>query len=255
MKRLPALAAAALTLLAVQAKAQAPLAFVTCPMLRDTATVPCWLAEYEGQLYYLGAQGEFPAEVSAPSLGRQALIEGTPTGEQRCGGRVLADVHVSIRPERDAACEAMLPAVDGIRAEAPQGTAASETRPAQTAPAAPPMLGSRKFEVLFDFDWATTGRDTDVIQEAVAYAKANPKAELRVQGYRASVRLSGGKLLEEAEGIDVQRASGVIATMQALGVETDILAIDNPIPELGDHTRRRAVIDVVLSGADDHSEH
>ena len=25
--------------------------FVACPIVRDTASVPCWLAEYDGELY------------------------------------------------------------------------------------------------------------------------------------------------------------------------------------------------------------
>ena len=33
------------------------LSFVTCPIVRDTKTVPCWLAEYNGETYYLGNQG------------------------------------------------------------------------------------------------------------------------------------------------------------------------------------------------------
>jgi hypothetical protein len=30
--------------------------FVACPIVRDTASVPCWLAEYEGELYFLTLQ-------------------------------------------------------------------------------------------------------------------------------------------------------------------------------------------------------
>lgn len=255
MKLCVALAAAVFAV--SSAHAQQPLAIVACPILRDTASMPCWLAEHEGQRYYLGAQGDFPAGASAPSLGHQALIEGVPTGTQRCGGKVLADLHVSIRPARDAACDAMLPATDEFQIEASTGGSADNDNPTAEAGRLPPTPGSlsRKFQVLYDFDGQTTGRDTDVIQEAVAYAKANPQGELRVRGYRAAVRLTGGKVLEEAEGIDLHRATGLIATMQALGVERDILAIDNPIPELGDHTARRAIIEVVMSGSDDHSEH
>jgi hypothetical protein len=33
------------------------LSFVTCPIVRDTKTVPCWLAEYNRATYYSGNQG------------------------------------------------------------------------------------------------------------------------------------------------------------------------------------------------------
>src|SRR5215212_7866812 len=99
MKRILAFAAAAATVSSAQAQAQQPLAFVACPILRDTATVPCWLAEYKGERYYLGAQGNTDAGISPPALGHQALIEGTPTSQTLCGGKVLANLHVSVRPE------------------------------------------------------------------------------------------------------------------------------------------------------------
>lgn len=30
------------------------LSFIICPIVRDPKTVPCWLAEYKGVVYYLG---------------------------------------------------------------------------------------------------------------------------------------------------------------------------------------------------------
>ena len=36
--------------------------FVSCPIVQDTATVPCWLSEYEGQEYYLGIQTDISAD-------------------------------------------------------------------------------------------------------------------------------------------------------------------------------------------------
>ena len=62
-------AAAPLTVLGIQAlgaQSAPPVAaapspterrqFLTCPIVRDTKTQPCWLAEYQGELYYLGQQ-------------------------------------------------------------------------------------------------------------------------------------------------------------------------------------------------------
>jgi len=85
--------------------------FVACPMVRDTATVPCWLAEYDGELYFLTIQSDVSAPVTPPWLGHRVLVEGTVSKEERiCGGVVLKPVHLSVLPERDASCNTMLPA-------------------------------------------------------------------------------------------------------------------------------------------------
>ena len=258
MKRILLLAGAALTLASAQAQAQQALAFVTCPMLRDTATVPCWLAEYNGELFYLATQDDPAAAVSPPSLGHQALIEGTPTAERRCGGRVLTGLHVSVRPDRDPSCDVIIPATEAFQVPAPAqgpraGSATAAPRPA-ALPAAPGSL-TRRFDVLYDFDWQTAGRETALIQEAAAYAQANPVGQVRIKAYRAAVALAGGRVLEEAEGIDLRRGRELSAALAALGVKGDILVVDNPVPELGDHTRRHAFIEIVFGGSDDHSEH
>ena len=66
--------------------------FVACPIVRDTKTQPCWLAEYEGELYYLGQQGGVANDFYPPQLGHEALVEGT-VGEGRvCGGIPLQPV-------------------------------------------------------------------------------------------------------------------------------------------------------------------
>ena len=44
--------------------------------MRDTKTVPCWLAEYDGELYYLGIQTDISAEFHPPYLGHKVLVEG-----------------------------------------------------------------------------------------------------------------------------------------------------------------------------------
>ena len=42
--------------------------FVSCPIVRDTKTVPCFLAEYDGELYYLGIQQDITSEFHPPQL-------------------------------------------------------------------------------------------------------------------------------------------------------------------------------------------
>lgn len=243
------------------APAPAPLAFVACPIMRDTASVPCWLAEYGGQLYFLVIQEDAQAAIYPPSLGHQALIEGTPTGETRCGGQVLTDLHISIRPERDLACDTVLPASDRFQiTDNPRGPGPSEARPPQ--PPAPPaasgpstepkLIGSQKFEVHYDFDWQTAGRDARTIREAAAYAAANPEAKVNVIGYRAAVKLSDGRVLSEVDTIALRRANELVETLVTLGVDRDnINAAGEPDAELGDFTQRRAIIAVVMSGSND----
>src|SRR5262245_65398042 len=70
--------------------------FASCPVVQDTKTVPCWVSEYRGELYYLGIQSDISAEFHPPYLGHKALVEGIVSGEPRiCGGIVLKPVVVS----------------------------------------------------------------------------------------------------------------------------------------------------------------
>src|SRR5581483_5797235 len=60
--------------------------FLACPIVQDTPTVPCWLAEYHGELYFLGIQTD-SAGWSPPYLGHRVLVEGALAGGPRiCGG-------------------------------------------------------------------------------------------------------------------------------------------------------------------------
>src|SRR5262245_52564878 len=70
--------------------------FVSCPVVQDTKTVPCWVSEYRGELYYLGIQSDISADFHPPYLGHKVLVEGILSGEPRiCGGIVLKPVVVS----------------------------------------------------------------------------------------------------------------------------------------------------------------
>jgi hypothetical protein len=88
--------------------------FVSCPIVRDTPTVPCWLAEYRGELYYLGIQTDVSAEFHPPLLGHKVLVEGTvKDGPRICGGIVLEPLKISpLLTELDGTCNTILPAED-----------------------------------------------------------------------------------------------------------------------------------------------
>ena len=87
------------------------LSFVTCPIVRDTKTVPCWLAEYKGETYYLGNQGGVAQDFYPPQLNHEVLVEGIiAEGPRVCGGVPLRPVKTSVFLEinrcvqHDSAC-------------------------------------------------------------------------------------------------------------------------------------------------------
>src|ERR1041384_4646719 len=87
--------------------------FLSCPIVQDTKTVPCWLAEYKGELYYLGIETDISADFHPPYLGHKVLVEGAVSDEPRiCGGIVLKPIVVSPMTEPDSSCNTILPALD-----------------------------------------------------------------------------------------------------------------------------------------------
>ena len=52
--------------------------FVACPIVLDTQDVPCWVAEYQGERYFLAVQTGRSAGVTfVPQLKHRVLVEGT----------------------------------------------------------------------------------------------------------------------------------------------------------------------------------
>jgi len=82
--------------------AERRLSFVSCPIVRDTKEVPCWITRYRGETYYLGIQQDIGAAFYPPQLKHRILVEGVPTaGPRICGGIVMKPVAVSPLPEID----------------------------------------------------------------------------------------------------------------------------------------------------------
>ena len=78
------------------------LSFVTCPIVRDTKSVPCWLAEHKGEIYYLGNQGGVAQDFYPPQLNHQVLVEGViAEGPRVCGDVPLHPVKTSVLLEID----------------------------------------------------------------------------------------------------------------------------------------------------------
>ena len=186
-----------------------PVPLLPRPIGRDTATLPCWLAEHQGELYYLGTQGSTSSAFYPPQLLHDVLVEATiADGPRICGGGPLTAVEVSVMPELNRACNAVLPA--DPRFSAPASPAAPIPRFADD---------TREFVIPFDFDSDyLTLHTTRVIEEAVRIARVTKPARVSVVGRRGRSQLQGGRLMTERVGIDRQRAEKVADILVRLGV-------------------------------------
>ena len=216
-------------LLVVQTGAAQQLNFVACPIVRDTRTVPCFLAEYEGETYYLAVQQDISADQYPPQLLHEVLVEGTiEKGPRVCGGIPLKPVKLSVLPEINQACNTILPAEPGIEAPPTRRPAGPSTR--QPAPAAPPAapvrptppFSEREWRVLYDFDSAFLfSRDTRSVNQAADYAVASKAKRIEIVAHRGATLLSNGKVLVEGESVAAQRAERVVTLLKGLGADPD----------------------------------
>ena len=185
--------------------------FVSCPIVRDTKTVPCFLAEYNGELYYLGMQQDIAGEFHAPQLKHEVLVEGRiAEGPRVCGGIPLQPVAISVLKEVNLSCNTLLPPEPGIDAAPASVRPAASTRPSDD---------SGEFTVLYSFN----DDDLDyagslVVTAAADYAKRIGAAKVKVSGYRATSLLSNGDHLIEQTGIAEKRAKNIVTLLRGLGV-------------------------------------
>jgi hypothetical protein len=214
-------------LLIAQSAAAQQINFVTCPVVRDTRTVPCFLAEYQGETYYLAVQQDISADQYPPQLLHDVLVEGTiDAGPRVCGGIPLKPVKLSVMPEVNPACNTILPAEPGIDAPPTRRPAGPSTRQATpaAAPAPParptPPFGEREWKILYDFDSAFLfSRDTRTVNQAADYAIAAKAKHIEIVARRGATLLSSGKVLVEGEAIAAQRAERVVTLLKGLGAD------------------------------------
>src|SRR5688572_10025961 len=171
--------------------------FVACPIVRDTSTVPCWLAEYEGQLYFLTLQTDVSAPVNPPWLGHRVLVEGVVSDEPNiCGGKVLKPVVLSVLPELDATCNTILPAEEryNLTFEPPRPPGPGGRRLASGNPAprgsTVATRGPRTITLQYGFDGAVGFRHAQALQQILEAAQKGKAARVEVVGFRAAVLLS-----------------------------------------------------------------
>jgi hypothetical protein len=253
-------AVALIALLATVATSAAPEQhwnFVTCPIVRDTATVPCWLAEYKGELYFLTLQTDVSAPVNPPQLGHQVLVEGVVSDEPRiCGGIVLKPLVLSVLPELDHSCSTVLPAEEryNLTFEPPRPPGPSRGRLAfaadapapRPAPAAEP--GPRTFALQYDFDGLIAFRHAGQLQQIHEFAQKSQATRVEITAYRAASLLSDDTLFAEREDMGRRRAEQVASLLREAGLAKlsfDVRWQDAPRPDgVNDARHRRA--DIVI---------
>jgi hypothetical protein len=251
--------------------------FVACPVLQDTPTVPCWLAEYHGELYFLGIQTD-SGGWGPPWLGHQVLVEGRLAGGPRiCGGIALTSDYVassvpsgtsdgqplpmpavvSVMRELDASCNTLLPEdprfhIIGRRGPGPN-TAASALRKPPPLPAPPtvtPPYSAKTFTLTYEFNSELAARTIVEALNAVQYAQAVRAREITIMGYRGSTLLTDGGLAREIPMIAQLRAQELARTLKKLGLpSTSTLTVRwdselEPADGVTDPDRRRAEIAV-----------
>ena len=262
MHTLGSLFAVALTCAAAAGAAEKPAAtqrnFVSCPIVRDTATVPCWLAEHDGELYYLGIQTDVSADFHPPFLGHRVLVEGALKDAPRiCGGLVLEPVKVSPLAELDGTCNTILPAEDRYtvpfapRPPGPSGGRLAFDPAPGAAPrsAPPPLEGPQEFVLYYDFDMLVGGRHSAVLSRIYDYASKQGAPHIVITAYRGATLLSDGTLLVERDDLPQLRAREVAKLLQGAGLAPSAMLIDfvNELPTAdgdGDWQARRAVVRV-----------
>ena len=197
--------------------------FIACPIVRDTKTQPCWLAEYDGELYYLGQQGGVANDFYPPQLGHQVLVEGAVGQGRVCGGIPLQPIKVSVMRELTPACRTMLPAEDGIEAPPPIPA------PRGPAPSWVKVAGPGDVTLFFDFDNDFFSLHVTVALTNLAKHFTETKAaRVEVKGFSAATRLSNGQVLTERDAMGSIRARKVADTLAGLGVPAGQITVSAP---------------------------
>lgn len=223
----------AATPLAAAPKAGDRLSFVSCPLVRDTQTVPCWLTEYAGETWFLTLQTDVSAPVNPPWLGHRVLVEGVVSDEPRiCSGRVIKPVTLSVLPELDASCNTLLPAEERyeLTFEPPRPPGPSRGRLAFGDPTmrnAPPPPGAElEFSLAFEFDGMVAFRHAQTLQKILDTARATNATEVRITGYRAASRLTNGGVMREREPIARERAEQMRELLRGAGLTSVRYALE-----------------------------
>jgi len=205
--------------------------FVSCPIVRDTRSVPCWLSEYDGDMYYLTIQSDVSAAVQPPMLGHQVLVEGIVSDAALiCGGIVLEPVRLSVMPELDANCNTLLPADERYTIDfnpRPPGPSAGRLAfapdpGARPAAPPPPPESPQTVEIYFDFDKGVSFRHPGELTSIMRLARVLPASRVRIVGVRGAHHLTDGTLLKESDGVARRRAEEIAGLLRGAGLEAAV---------------------------------
>lgn len=202
------------------------ISFVSCPIIRDTRSVPCWLSDFRSDRYYLTIQSDVSAQVQPPYMGHKVLVEGVVSdAPQICGGIVLSDLHLSVMPELDANCNQELPAEDRFvvdfnpRPPGPSaGRLAFAAAPGTPRQAAPPAKGPQSININFDFDDGVSFRHPSALSSILNTARQIGARRMNIIGVRGAHRLTDGTLLQEAPNTGQRRAEEIAGLLKGAGL-------------------------------------
>lgn len=198
--------------------------FIACPEVRDTKSVPCWLAQYQGETYFLVLQSDVSAPVNPPWLGHKVLVEGRVSDKPNiCGGIVLEPVVLSVMPDLDASCNTMLPAEEryNLTFEPPRPPGPSGGQLAfryATPVPAKPGDGPKQFTITFDFNGGVVFRHPRQLMAIMTYAQETRSGHVEITGYRGSTLLSNGDSVVELPVIARKRAEQVATLLRGGGL-------------------------------------
>ena len=231
--------------------------FVACPIVRDTASVPCWLAEYDGELYFLTLQSDVSAPVNPPWLGHRVLVEGRRSDKPRiCGGIVLEPVRLSIVAQPDASCNRMLPAEDryNLTFEPPRPPGPSAGRLAfgtLNAPAKPAAVKREphSFSLPYDFNGMVGFKHPTLLVAVLDVAQALKATRVEIEGHRGAALLSDGTVLQEAPDLAQRRAEQIAELLRGAGLvgpRYEVRWVDAaPAPD-GENDYRQRRVDITV---------
>ena len=192
-------------------------------MVRDTRTVPCWLAEYQGETYFLTLQTDVSAPVNPPWLGHKVLVEGMVSDAPRiCGGRVITPVTLSVLPELDASCNVVLPAEDRyeLTFEPPRPPGPSRGRLAFGDPVMREAAAARDFTLAYEFDGKVAFRHAQILQRILDTARSVKATGVHITGYQSASRLSDGTVMRERTELARDRAQQIRELLQGAGLDS-----------------------------------
>lgn len=201
-----------------------PVSFVACPQFRDTAR-QCWLAEYAGKTYHIGAFGIG----TPPQLLHRVLIEGVAhDDEMSCGAIHIDPVHISPLPEISPECDTVLPdngaaPRQGSIFDLPAEVLAQN---GSDIPPPPPLRTDTTFAVVFDFDRAILNLANQAKVETIARAIiASSVSRVIVTGRAGRSRLTDGTVMTETPGIADARTAVIREALLGIGVRPDRIEV------------------------------